>query len=132
MPNSLFDKIEQEFVQTLALLIHENNGGLNGNIADKSEYKKGWLDGYARAYTQMTGGTIWGLVEKANLSIHGSGQKLEMFPNDRREGSKEWNIMRISDEVWVSGFYSDQKAAEAECRRMNAMAGATLYVVAEQ
>lgn len=48
------------------------------------------------------------------------------------DGSKQWNIMRISDEVWVSGFYSDQKAADAECRRMNAMAGATLYVVAEQ
>lgn len=71
MANSVIDKIDELFVETLGLLV------LEGTMASKTEYKSGWLDGYARAYSQITGGTVWNLIDKVNKSIEGSGKRLE-------------------------------------------------------
>jgi hypothetical protein len=69
---SVVSDIEELFVNTLALLIKESN------INDKSQYQRGWLDGYARAYTQMTGESVFRLIGKANKVLEGSGKRLTL------------------------------------------------------
>lgn len=66
--SSVARDVDKFFTETLALVI------LKGSFTAESEYQKGWLDGYAKAYTQMTGKTIQTLINQANSSIEGSGK----------------------------------------------------------
>jgi hypothetical protein len=66
-----FGSIENTFVETLGLL------ALTGGFNLTDEYHKGWFDGYARAYTQLTGNTEFVLLRKVNAVLAGSGKILE-------------------------------------------------------
>ncbi len=72
MPVSMVSTIEDMFVNTLALLVKENT------MNPMTDYKRGWLEGYAKAYTQMTGHTVFVLVRKVNESLEGSGKSINL------------------------------------------------------
>jgi hypothetical protein len=63
--------IEKTFAQTISLIV------MTAGFDQSTEYRKGWLEGYARAYTQMTGKSIYQLIDAANDRIKGSGKRLE-------------------------------------------------------
>jgi hypothetical protein len=42
-----------------------------------TEYKKGWFDGFAVAWTMMTGETSFKLEERVNEILNGSGKVLD-------------------------------------------------------
>jgi hypothetical protein len=67
---SITEEIEKKFVDTLALLVIEQV------IPSKSEYRNGWVDGYAEAWSQMTGKSSAGLFAKVNDCLRGSGKQL--------------------------------------------------------
>jgi hypothetical protein len=54
---SITEEIEKKFVDTLALLVFESK-----LFPSKSEYRNGWVDGYAEAWSQMTGQSSAGIV----------------------------------------------------------------------
>lgn len=65
-----FESIRHEFADSLAIMI------LHGDFTGDSEYQKGFLHGYARAYTKITGESMYELVAVANKMIEGSGKAL--------------------------------------------------------
>lgn len=77
MSKSATESMEETFVETLALLIKE--GHLNGPLSGLSEYRKGWLEGYSKACTQITGMTVYQLVALANQIVDGSGNSLDLL-----------------------------------------------------
>lgn len=68
MPNT-FDDIDKMFVETVSIII------LNTHSQGGSEYQRYYLDGYAKAYSQLTGRTIWQLKKRVNKAIQGSGKE---------------------------------------------------------
>jgi len=66
------EQIHNEYIEELALLI------LAGEFDQSSPYRRGWLDGFARCWTRQTGRSLYQLVEAVNLSIEGSGKKLDL------------------------------------------------------
>lgn len=64
--------IDDQFCETLALAM------LHGGFTNKSEYQKGWLEGYSQAYSEMTGKNVFQLVSGANARIKGSGKELKV------------------------------------------------------
>jgi hypothetical protein len=65
-------QIEHEFVEMLGVMI------LWGGFDLNTEYRRGVLEGLGKAYTKMTGKTVYQLVEAANERITKSGKKLVM------------------------------------------------------
>lgn len=62
-------QVRDTFIQSLALCVKEG-------FDTEQEYRRGWLDGYAQAWHQMTGETIWQLIDHVNEILRGSGKSL--------------------------------------------------------
>lgn len=67
---SAFNDIETTFVNTVALIV------LTAEFDLSVPYRAGWFDGYAQAYTQITGNSMFVLVDKVNKMLEGSGKSL--------------------------------------------------------
>lgn len=67
---SMFQDVEKTFIDTLGQLV------LSG-FTMESEYRRGWFDGYARAWTQLTGKPWPQLVTAVNAALKGSGKELK-------------------------------------------------------
>lgn len=70
--NSIAQTIEEKFVESLSLIV------LTSSFDLSSEYRRGWFDGYAQSWRQMTGNSTLDLVDKVNDRLDGSWKKLEI------------------------------------------------------
>lgn len=77
-----FSAIENTFVESVAIMV------LNTPAKKGSEYNRGWLQGYAYAWTQATGESIFTLIRKVNASIKGSGKMVNESFDIIREGNE--------------------------------------------
>lgn len=74
--SNIAQQTEAKFVESLGLLIKE--GQMTQTRGDRTEYRNGWLDGYCKAWTQMTGQSSYELIAKANKSVEGCGKELHL------------------------------------------------------
>lgn len=72
---SLLQTVEDEIVNTLTIAV-KNTGKDGWDINTMSEYRRGFLHGYGDVYRQLTGYSIYILIEKINARLEGSGHKI--------------------------------------------------------
>jgi hypothetical protein len=66
---SMIAQMESQFINDLALLVKED-------WAPDTQYRKGWLDGFAVACWQVTGMSRPDLIRNVNKVLEGSGKVL--------------------------------------------------------
>lgn len=75
--NGLIHTVTQSLIETVATAVL-NTGVNEWDYHGTTEYRRGWLDGYAQCYRKLTGETIYQFVDKVNAMIDGSGHKISM------------------------------------------------------
>lgn len=71
----LFSTVENHLIETVALAVL-NTSKTEWDEDEITEYRKGWLDGYAQCYGKLTGETRYQFIWKVNKMIEGSGNAI--------------------------------------------------------
>lgn len=113
-------------VSDLRMSVSQNSELAKRNVADSKGIQRANAEGQVQAFI-----FAYNKLDEILKTVKELGMKPSTI-HETTAVNRQWNVMRISDEVWVSDFYDKRETAQAACDSMNERAGEIKYKVVEQ